>query len=79
MHMRGTKHFHYSLLLLTPKGKKRNKTIYMGKVPTSKKKNGKSFWVFILIATTSIEIKLTNFFVFLKVYQTHKKKSRKIN
>ena len=26
-----------------------------------------------------MEIKLTNFWVFLKVYQTHKKKARKIN
>ena len=40
------------------------KTIYIGKVPTSKKKNKKSFWVFILISTTSMEIKLTNFFGF---------------
>ena len=43
MHMRATKHFQYGLLLLTPKGKKRNKTIYTGKLPTSKKKNGKYF------------------------------------
>ena len=73
--MRATKHFQYGLLLSTTKGKK-NKTIYTGKLPTSKKKNEKSFWVFILI-TTSMEIKLTNFLFFLKVYQTHKKKARK--
>ena len=78
MHMGATKHFQYGLLLSTPKGKKRNKTIYTGKLPTGKKKNEKSFWVFILITTTSMEIKLTNFFgFFLKVYQTHKKKARK--
>ena len=77
MHIRATKHFHYGLLLSTPKRKKRNKTIYTGKLPTSKKKNEKYFWVFILITTTSMEIKLTNFFGFLKVYQTHKKKARK--
>ena len=64
MQMRATKHFQYGLLLSTPKGKKRNKTIYTGKLPTSKKKNEKSFWVFILITTTSMEIKLTNFFGF---------------
>ena len=63
MHMRATKHFQYGLLLSTPKGKK-NKTIYTGKLPTSKKKNEKSFWVFILISTTSMEIKLTIFFDF---------------
>ena len=62
--MRAIKHFQYGLLLLTLKGKKRNKTIYTGKLPTSKKKNKKSFWVFILISTTSTEIKLTNFFGF---------------
>ena len=61
MHMRATKHFQYGLL--DPQ-RKENKTIYMGKLPTSKKKNEKSFWVFILISTTSMEIKLTNFFGF---------------
>ena len=60
-----------------PKERKENKTIYTGKLPTSKKKNEKSFWVFILITTTSMEVKLTIFLGFLKVYQTHKKKARK--
>ena len=76
MHIRATKHFQYGLL--DPQ-KKENKTIYTGKLPTSKKKNEKSFWVFILISTISMEIKLTIFLVFLKVYQTHKKKTRKRN
>ena len=62
-----------------PKERKESKTIYRGKLPTNKKKNEKSFWVFILISTTSMEIKLTIFLVFLKVYQTHKKKTRKGN
>ena len=78
--MRATKHFQNGLL--DPQRKeKENKAIYTGKLPTSKKKNEKSFWVFNLIATTSMEIKLTKFFFgfFLKVYQTHKKKDRKIN
>ena len=59
MHMRATKQFQYGLLLSTrpPKERKENKTIYTGKLPTSKKKNKKSFWVFILISTTSMEIK----------------------
>ena len=76
MHTRATKHFKYGLL--DPQ-RKENKTIYTGKLPTSKKKNEKSFWVFILISITSMEIKLTIFLFFLKVCQTHKKKTRKIN
>ena len=51
---------------IDPKEKKRNKTIYTGKLPTSKKKNEKYFWVFFLITTTSMEIKLTNFLGFFK-------------
>ena len=47
-----------------PKERKESKTIYTGKLPTNKKKNEKSFWVFILISTTSMEIKLHNFFGF---------------
>ena len=43
------------------------------------KEEQKSFWVFILITTTSMEIKLTIFLVFLKVYKTHKKKEEKEN
>ena len=67
------------MVFLTPKKRKEKKTIYMGKLPTSKKKNEKYFWVFILISTTSMEIELTNFLIFLKVYQTHKKKLEKGN
>ena len=62
--MRATKHFQYGLLLSTPKERKENKTIYTGKLPTSKKKNEKSFLVFILITTMSVGSKLTNFFGF---------------
>ena len=78
--MRAAKHFQYGLLLSTPKGKKRKENYLHGKAPSKQKKNEKYFWVFILITTTSMENKLTNFFlVFLKVYQTHKKKARKRN
>ena len=63
MHIRATKHFQYGLLDPQRKEKK-IKTIYTGKLPTSKKKNEKYFGVFILISTTSMEIKLTNFFGF---------------
>ena len=59
--------------------KKRIKNYLHGKAPNKQKKNEKSVWVFILITTTGMEIKLTNFFGFLKVYQTHKKKTRKRN
>ena len=54
--MRATKQFIHGLPLLTPKEKKRN---YLhGKAPNKQKKNGKSFWVFILTTTTSEESKL---------------------
>ena len=43
MHMRATQHFHYGLLLSTPKEKKRNKTIYTGKIPTSKRRTRNIF------------------------------------
>ena len=61
--MRATKHFEYGLLLSTPKEKKKN---YLhGKAPNKQKKNMKSFWVFFLITTTSMEgklIKIYNYF-----------------
>ena len=44
--MRATKHFRYGLLLLTPKGKKRNKTIYTGELPTSKRRTRNLFGFF---------------------------------
>ena len=37
------------------------------------------FWGFLLNTTTSMESRLANFFVFIKVFQTHKKKARKRN
>jgi len=36
--MRATQHFHRGLLLSIPKEKKRNETIYTGKLPTSKRR-----------------------------------------
>ena len=80
MHIRAIQHFHYGHLLSTPKENKQN---YLhGKAPNKQKKNEKSFGVFFLITTTTgMESKLTKsynyFFVFLKVLQTHKKKTRK--
>ena len=63
------------MVFSTPKRKKRKQNYLHGKASNKQKKNEKSFWIFILIPTTSKEIKLTNFLVFLKVYQTHKKKA----
>ena len=49
--MRATQHFHRGLLLLAPIEKKRiskNEKNYLhGKAPNRKKKNEKSFWVFL--------------------------------
>ena len=54
--MRATQHFHYGLLLSTPKEKKQN---YLhGKAPNKQKKNEKYFWVFLITTTTSMESKL---------------------
>ena len=58
MHMRATKHFHYGLLLSTPKGKRINKTIYTGKLPTSKRRTRNLFGFSFNITTTSVESKL---------------------
>ena len=59
------------------------KTIYTGKVPTSKRRTKKSFWVFYLVPQQfklgrKNQKEARNIFVgFLKVFQTHKKKARK--
>ena len=58
------------------------KTIYMGELPTSKRRTTKSFWVFFLDTTASyarnkIKKKQGIFLYFLKVFQTHNKKVRK--
>ena len=73
MHLRATKHFQYSLL--DPQRKEKKNYLH-GKAPNKQKKNGKYFWVF-LFNYYSKEINYYYFFVFLKVYQTHKKKARK--
>ena len=80
MHMRATQHFHYGLILSTPREKEKKQNYLHGKAPNKQKKNEKSFGVFFLITTTtSMEGKLAksyNYF-FLKVFQTHKKNARK--
>ena len=61
--------------------KKRNKQNYLhGKAPNKQKKELEIFLGFLLTTTTtSMESKLAKsynyFFVFLKVFQTHKKKA----
>ena len=74
--MRATKHFYYGLLLSTPKERKEIK-LFTRESSQQAKEEREMFLGFLLITTTSMEIKLTNFLVFLKVYQTHKKKTRK--
>ena len=61
------------------------KTIYTRKLPTSKRRTRKSFWVFLLVlqqfklGRKTKEKQETYFWDFLKVFQTHKKKARKNN
>ena len=59
--MIATQHFHYGLLLSTPKGKKEKKHNYLhGKAPNKQKKSEKYFRVLFLITTTTgMESKLT--------------------
>ena len=77
--MRATKHFQYGLLLLTPKEKKRKENYLHGKASNKQEEERGIFLGFHFNSTTSMEIKLTIFLVFLKVYRTHKKKTRNRN
>ena len=73
------------MVFSSPPQRKEKKQNYLhGKAPNKQKKNEKSFWVFFLITTTTgMESKLAKsynyFFVFLKIFQTHKNKVRKEN
>ena len=67
--MRATQHFHYGLLVSTPKEKKRNKTIYTGKLPTSKKEEQEIFLGFLFnyyyySKKSKLDKSYTNFFGF---------------
>ena len=74
--MRVAKHFQYGVLDPQRKGKKiKLFTRESSQQVRRRTRNLSGF--FNLITTTSMEIKLTNFLFFLKVYQTHKKKARK--
>ena len=75
MHMRATKHFQYGLLLSTPQRKEKKRKLFTRESSQQVKEEREIFLGFLLITITSMEIKLTIFLVFLKVYQTHKKKA----
>ena len=75
MHTRATKHFQYGLL--DPQRKENKIKLFTRESSQQVKEQREIFLGFHLITTTSMEIKLTNCFGFLKVYQTHKKKARK--
>ena len=78
MHTRATKHFQYGLL--DPQRKDKKIKLFTRESSQQVKEEREIFLGFHFNSTTSMEIKLTNFLVFfLKVYQTHKKKTRKIN
>ena len=78
MHIRATKHFQYGLL--DPQKKEKKIKLFTRESSQQAKEEREIFLGFLLITTTSMEIRLTNFFgFFLKVYQTHKKKARKRN
>ena len=80
--MRATKHFQYGLLLSTRKGKKRKQNYSHWKAPNKQKNKEKSFWVFFLITTTSMESKLTKsynyfFWFFLRFIKHTRRKHKK--
>ena len=73
--MRATKHFQYGLL--DPQRKEKKIKLFTRESSQQVKEEREIFLGFHFNSTTSMEIKLTIFLVFLKVYQTHKKKTRK--
>ena len=75
--MRATKYFQYGLL--DPQRKEKKIKLFTRESSQQVKEEREIFLGFHFNSTTSMEIKLTNFLVFLKVYQTHKKKTRKRN
>ena len=75
MHMRATKHFQCGLL--DPHRKEKKIKLFTRESSQQVKEQREIFLGFHFNSTTSMESRLTIFF--LKVYQTHKKKARKIN
>ena len=76
MHMRATKHFQYGLL--DPQRKEKKIKLFTRESSQQVREEREILLGFHFNCTTSMKIKLT-FLVFLKVYQTHKKKTRKRN
>ena len=78
--MRATKHFQYGLL--DPQKKEKKIKLFTRESSQQVKEEREIFLGFLLITTTTdMKSKLTKsynyFFVFIKVFQTHKKKVRK--
>ena len=63
MRIGATKHFHYGLLLSPPKERKEIK-LFTRESSQQAKEEREMFLGFLLIITTSMEIKLTSFFGF---------------
>ena len=85
MHIRATQRFHHGLLLSTPKEKKRNKTIYMGKLPISKRRTrnlfGFSFNYYYYMHGKKNSYSYNYFFwFFLRLFKhTRRKQEKEIN
>ena len=77
MHIRATKHFQYGLL--DPQRKEKKIKLFTRESSQQVKEEREIFLGFLFNSTTSMKSKLTIFLVFLKVYQTHRKKARKRN
>ena len=56
--MRITQHFSSWSSPLDPQRKEKKQNYLHGKAPNKQKKNEKSFWVFFLVTSTSMESKL---------------------
>ena len=67
------------MVFSTPQKKEKKIKLFTRESSQQVKEEGEIFLGFHFDSTTSMEIKLTIFLFFLKVYQTHKKKTRKRN
>ena len=69
--MRATKHFQHGLLLSTPKEKEKKIKLFTRESSQQVKEEREIFLGFHFNSTTSIEIKLTNFFWFFLRFIKH--------
>ena len=80
MHIRATSSIKLWSYPIDPQRKEKKIKLFTRESSQQVKEEREIFLAFHFNYTTSMEIKLTNLFlVFLNVYQTHKKKTRKIN